>query len=96
MTRMPSSAPDILPRRNRWHDVAGEGAHRAPHRLADEVLVADAHFGIRQSLDSKILPEIAIGKVAAAKMILPIAIGVDLIDKDREPGPTSAQAAPST
>jgi len=32
--QMPSSAPDISPRRDREHEVADECAHRAPHRFA--------------------------------------------------------------
>src|SRR6516162_2033939 len=63
--------------------IAGDARLRYLEQgIADPVLVADAHFRTRQSLDSKILLELAMGKVAATKAILPIAVGVDLIDKD--------------
>src|SRR5215831_12721051 len=45
-------------------------------------MIANAHFSIRQSLDCKILSELAIGKVVSTELILPIAIGFDLVDKD--------------
>src|SRR5690349_13810370 len=45
-------------------------------------MIADAHFSIRQSLDCKILPELAIGKVVSTELVLPITIRFDLVDKD--------------
>src|SRR5215469_15617502 len=51
-------------------------------RIADPVMIADAHFGIRQSLDCKILSELAIGKVVSTELVLPITIRFDLVDKD--------------
>src|SRR5215471_18280934 len=45
-------------------------------------MVADAHFSIRQSLDGKILAELAIGKVVSTELVLPIPIRFDLVDKD--------------
>src|SRR6266478_1267364 len=44
--------------------------------------VADAHLVIGQTFDSEILPEFSKSEVASAKVVLPIAIGVDLIDED--------------
>src|SRR6516162_4696934 len=45
-------------------------------------MIANAHFGIRQSLDCKILSELAIGKVISTELVLPITIRFDLIDED--------------
>src|SRR5215472_1028745 len=45
-------------------------------------MIANAHFSIRQSLDGKILSELAIGKVVSMELALPITIGFDLVDKD--------------
>src|SRR6516165_3338942 len=45
-------------------------------------MITDAHFSIRQSLDRKILSELAIGKVVATELVLPITIRFDLVDKD--------------
>jgi hypothetical protein len=46
-------------------------------------MIANAHVSIRQSLDCKILSQLAIGKVVSAELVLPIAIRFDLVDKDR-------------
>src|SRR3984893_3421489 len=45
-------------------------------------MIANAHFSIRQSLNCKILSELAIGKVVSTELVLPITIRFDLIDKD--------------
>ena len=45
-------------------------------------MIANAHFSIRQSLDCKILSELAIGKVVSTELVLPITIRFDLVDKD--------------
>ena len=45
-------------------------------------MIANTHFGIRQPLDSKILSELAIGKIASSELGLPITIRFDLVDKD--------------
>src|SRR5262249_52390956 len=50
--------------------------------IADPVMIADAHFSIRQSVDCKILSELAIGKVVSTELVLPITIRFDLVDKD--------------
>src|SRR6516162_5317640 len=50
MTRMPSSAPDISPCRDRGHDVAGEGAHRAPHRLVRHARRVECQYEVGQPL----------------------------------------------
>src|ERR1700749_850 len=51
---------------------------------ADPVTIADAHLCVRQpALDGEILPELPIGEVLSTQVILPIAIGVDLIDEHR-------------
>ena len=50
--------------------------------IADPVMIANAHFGIRQSVDCKILSELAIGKVVSTELVLPITIRFDLVDKD--------------
>src|SRR5215471_10849129 len=45
-------------------------------------MIANAHFSISQSLDGKILSELAIGKVVSTELVLPITIRFDLVDKD--------------
>jgi hypothetical protein len=50
--------------------------------IADPVMIADAHFSVRQSLDCKILSELAIGKVVSTELVFPITIRLDLVDKD--------------
>jgi hypothetical protein len=50
--------------------------------IADPVMIANAHFGIRQSLDCEILSELAMGKVVSTELVLPITIRFDLVDKD--------------
>jgi hypothetical protein len=44
-------------------------------------MIANAHLSIRQSLDCKILSELAIGKVVSAELVLPITLRFNLIDK---------------
>jgi len=38
-----------------------------------------AHLSVGQAVDREILAELAIGEVVAAKLSLPIAVGIDLI-----------------
>src|SRR5208282_744623 len=57
---------------------------------ADPVMVPDAHLCVRQALDGEILPELPVGEVLSTQFILPIAIGVHLID---EHGPVLAAMA---
>ena len=53
-------------------------------------MVSDAHLCVRQGLDGEILPELSVGEVVSAQLVLPIAIGIDLID---EQGPALAAVA---
>ena len=63
--------------------IAGDARLRHfEERIADPVMIANAHFGIRQSFDRKILAELAINKVVATELVLPVTIRFDLIDKD--------------
>ncbi len=64
--------------------VAGDTRLRHfEQRASDPVMVADAHFCVRQAVNREILAELAVGEVIAAKLSLPIAVRIDLIDKDR-------------
>ena len=64
--------------------VAGDARLRhLEQRAADPVAVADADLGVGQALDGEILAELAVNEVVAAKLSLPVAIGLDLIDEDR-------------
>ena len=45
-------------------------------------MIANADFSIRQSLDCKILSELAMGKVVSTELVLPITVRFDLVDKD--------------
>ena len=49
---------------------------------ADPVAVANADLPVRKAVDREVLPELSVGEIIAAKLALPIAIGVDLIDEN--------------
>ena len=57
------------------------------HRAPDPVAIADAHLVVGQPIDGEILAELPkvrlAAQIAAAELGLPIAIGVDLVDKNR-------------
>ena len=64
--------------------VAGDARLRhLEQRTSDPVTVADAHLCVGQAVDREILAELAISEVVAAKLSLPIAVRIDLINKDR-------------
>ncbi len=50
---------------------------------ADPVTVSDAHLCIRQAIDSEILSELPVDEVVSSQLVLPIPIGIHLIDKYR-------------
>jgi hypothetical protein len=50
---------------------------------ADSIAVAYAHLIVIQALNGKIFAELAEGEIVAAKMILPVPVGIDLIYQDR-------------
>ena len=63
--------------------VAGDARLRHfKHRTPDPIAIADAHFVVGQPVDGEILPELPVAAVATAELALPIAVGVDLVDKD--------------
>src|SRR5215475_4266555 len=65
------------------HPVTGDA--RLSHleqSAADPVPVADAHLFVRQAIDGEVLPELPVGEVVSTQFVLPIAIGVDLINED--------------
>ncbi len=73
------------------HPVTGDARLRdLEHSAADPVMVSDAHLCVRQALDGEVLPELPVGEVLSTQLILPVAIGVDLID---EHGPVLAAVA---
>ena len=57
---------------------------------ADPVTVSDTHLCIRQAIDGEILSELPIGEVVSSQLVLPIPIGIHLID---EYGPAFAAVA---
>ena len=64
--------------------VAGDARLRhLEQRAPDPVTVADAHLCVGQAVDREILAELPVSEVVAAKLSLPIAVGIDLIDEDR-------------
>ena len=64
--------------------VAGDARLRHfEQRASDPVTVADAHLGVGQAVDREILAELTVSEVAAAKLSLPIAVRIDLINEDR-------------
>ena len=50
---------------------------------ADPVTVSDAHLCIWQAIDGEILSELPIDEVVSSQLVLPIPIGIHLIDKYR-------------
>src|SRR5262249_26511136 len=63
--------------------IAGDARLRHfEQAIADPVMIANAHFSIRQSLDREILSELAIGKVVSTELVLPITVRFDLIHKN--------------
>src|SRR5579863_5228107 len=48
---------------------------------ADPVTVADAYFRVRQAIDREVFSELPVDEVASRQLLLPIAVGIDLIDK---------------
>jgi hypothetical protein len=51
--------------------------------LPDPVLVADANLGVGQPVDREILAKLPVNEIIAAKLSLPISVGLDLINEDR-------------
>lgn len=50
--------------------------------FADAVPVADAYFVVGQAIDGEVLPEVPEGQVVATELLLPVPVGLQLIDKD--------------
>src|SRR5262245_32875947 len=51
--------------------------------LADAIAVADAHLVVTEAVDGEVLPEGAVLEVVAAEVLLPVPVGVDLVDEHR-------------
>ena len=51
-------------------------------RGADPVAVADADLVVAQPLHREVLAELPVDEVASSQLVLPVAIGVDLVDED--------------
>ena len=49
--------------------------------LTDAVAVADADLVVAESLDGEVLPERAVLEVVAAEELLPVPVGLDLVDE---------------
>jgi hypothetical protein len=63
-------------------------------RAADSVTISYAHLPIRQALDREILPELSIGKIVSTELVLPISIGIHLINENRPVFATMACEVP--
>src|ERR1700743_859927 len=50
---------------------------------ADPVTVSDAHLFVRQTVDREILAELPVDEIISPQLVLPIAIGIHLVDKNR-------------
>ena len=48
---------------------------------ADPVTVSDTHLSIRQAIDGEIFSELPMDEVVSSQLVLPIPIGIHLIDK---------------
>ena len=51
-------------------------------RLADPIAIADADLVIAETFDGEVLAELAELEVVAAEVVLPVAVGLDLVDQD--------------
>ncbi len=51
--------------------------------IADLVPVADAHLAVGQPVDREILPEVAVAEIIAPEVLLPVPVGIDLVDQHR-------------
>ena len=49
--------------------------------LADPVAVPDAHLVVGQAVDGQVLPELAVAEVVAPEVLLPVLVGLDLVDQ---------------
>ena len=62
--------------------VAGDpGLGDLELRLADPVPVPDAHLVVGQAVDGEVLPELAVHEVVAPEVLLPVLVGLDLVDQ---------------
>jgi hypothetical protein len=50
--------------------------------FTDAVPVADADLGVGKAVDGEVLAELAVVEVVAPQVLLPIAVGLDLVDHD--------------
>ncbi len=53
------------------------------HRATDAIAVSDADFIVEKIFDSEIFSELPEGEICAAKLLLPVVIGIHLIDEHR-------------
>src|SRR5271155_3981590 len=66
------------------HPVAGHTRLRYfKQRAANSITVADAHLTVRQTLDREVFSELPEGKVGAPQLLLPVSVGIHLVDEDR-------------
>ncbi len=62
--------------------VAGDaGLRDLELGLPDAVPVADADLIVRESVDGEVLAEHAVGEVVSPEVLLPVPVGVDLVDE---------------
>ena len=65
------------------HAVTGHaGLGDLEEGRADLVAVADADLVVAQPFDREVLAELAVDEVVAGELVLPVAVGVDLVDED--------------
>src|SRR5262249_49102148 len=65
------------------HPIAGDSRLRNfEESAANPVAIADTYRLIRQPIDREVFPELPVDEIASTKLLLPIAIGVNLIDKN--------------
>jgi hypothetical protein len=49
--------------------------------LAGAVPVADADLVVREAVDGQVLPELAVAEVIPPEVLLPVPVGLDLVDQ---------------
>ncbi len=50
--------------------------------VADLITITDAYGVVRQSFDREVLAELAMDEVRSRQLLLPVAIGLELVDED--------------
>jgi hypothetical protein len=79
-----SKFPTAGASKGRWHtplrhDHGTATSHASARSIADPIAIANTHFMVGQTIDGRILSELAIFQFGAVKLPLPMAVGLQLV-----------------